>query len=148
MKKLLLTVAAVATLGSTAQAYYTAGVWTDGESCSVNSTKEQDRDYWKNKVAIPAVPVADSIEYHEARSNGNNFNAAALCWLKDRGEFIEYLEGTPTSPGFSIITYMPEYSDQVDWYMDSGNDIVEMPWNLISMLGYDKPDIPDGREPC
>ena len=151
MRNLILTAATVAMMATSASAYYTAGVSLSGDNCTVNTTPQQDR-WWKHKMAIPEHSVEDSIQYHQngmdyhpEGSRGHNRHKASKCWLEDRGDFMVYIDSLEaTSPGFNLTEFL-SYSEIVDWYMDSGNDIVEMPWDLMPKLGWNnKADIISG----
>ena len=147
MKKLLLTAATAATLAGAAQAYTTGGVTVNNGDCEVHSNPNQDRHYWIPKLALREFSVADSIKYHEERSNGNNFNAAAVCWMEDRGNALVYMDNGGdndehwddlgfdyvSSYQFSITTM--SYEEKIDFLNSTNNYIVSLPTTQENVNG-------------
>ena len=100
MKKLIVALSAIAMslgIASQAQAYYNGGVSVTDHVCNYVSPNYTQDKAWYVNLGIEEHGYESSLEYHRMRSNGNNYSAAAVCWMEDRSawgieDLSDYLE--------------------------------------------------------
>ena len=165
MRKLILTAALLgAATTAAADSYWHKGVTVSGTTCQVNSSPNEDRHYWMDRLAIPEHSVEASIEYHKIRTGaGTNFHAAAVCWLEDRGDALVFMDNGGDNDdnwhdlgfGSNIVKYIWSYEDKIEFYNRTNGDIVPLPttneqigWNTTATKFGGMANVIDGLSPA